>query len=304
MKTILFLLQKSQFSAVLGNKRCYLNGEESMSLSDSKPEGIVKSFEKNDDFTDWNDTKLFILYDSKSAKYLFKIIDGFEIKRITEECKDFSFQIKFEEKPIDLKGDISSLVKHVEQGDTAVLAEIDQLKKENSNLKNQIKEKDETIKKLESTNTEKDKTITKLNRQLEEQEKQKEMLSSNLDPYSKPNFQDKGDYIELVRPIGNIKKIQKSCVKRNFSNAEKYADELALDGHGGWRLPTEEELLEIYKIKDICGIEKVSGIFWDSTGGTLNFGKSPSKGITGGITGVFKVFDQNASNEYYVRCVK
>ena len=75
-----------------------------------------------------------------------------------------------------------------------------------------------------------------------------------------------------------------------------------MDGHGGWRLPTKDELKEIYKIKNICGIEKVSGMFWASTGGTMNFEfeKSRSKGITG----VFKVFDQNASNKYYVRCVK
>ena len=297
MKTILFLLQKSQFSAVIGNERCRFHVEESMSLSDSKPEKIVELFEKNDDFKGWNDTKLFILYDIESATYLFNIIDGFELKNKVESCENFSFQIKLEEKPIDLNGNVEELLKYLENGDAVVIAEKD---KKIKALKNEIKEKDETIKKLESASSEKDKTISKLNKQVEKQKEDLKEMQSNLDPYSELNFKDKGDYIELVRPIGNIKKIQKSCVKRNFSNAEKYANNLDLDGHKGWRLPTKEELLEIDKIKDICGIEKVSGIFWDSTGGTSNFGKSLSKGFFS----AFKVVDQNASNEYYVRCVK
>ena len=320
MKTILFLLQKSQFSAVIGNERCRFHDEESMSLSDSKPEKIVEFFENNDDFKGWNDIKLFILYDSKSAKYLFKIIEGFEIKRIAAECKNFSFQIKLEEKTIDLNDNVEELLKYLENGDAVVIAEKD---KKIKALKNEIKEKEETIKKLDSARSEKDKTISKLNKQVEKQKEDLKEMQSNLDPYSKLNFIDKGDYIELKKPIGTIKKIQKGCVRRNFSNAEKYAKNLALDG-GGWRLPTIDELGEIYEIKDICGIEKVSGIFWDSTGGTLNFGKSFPEGIIGALNGALKVFDQNASNniigalnigalkvfdqnasnEYYVRCVK
>ena len=125
MKTILFLLQKSQFSAVIGNERCRFHDEESMSLSDSKPEKIVEFFENNDDFKGWNDIKLFILYDSKSAKYLFKIIEGFEIKRIAAECKNFSFQIKLEEKTIDLNDNVEELLKYLENGDAVVIAEKD-----------------------------------------------------------------------------------------------------------------------------------------------------------------------------------
>ena len=256
MKTILFLLQKGQFSAVIGDKKCNLRGGESMSFVEFDSEKIVESFENSDYFLQdckgWNDTKLFILYDSESAKYLFNIIDGFELKNKVRQCKNFSFQIKLEEKPIDLlNGNVEELLKYLESGDAVVIAEKD---KKIKALKNEIKEKNETIKKLESASSEKDKTISKLNKQVEKQKEDLKEMQSNLDPYSKLNFIDKGDYIELKKPIGTIKKIQKGCVKRNFSNAEKYADNLALDGFGGWRLPTKEELKTI--LTDYFGVLK------------------------------------------------
>ena len=289
MTTVVFLLQKGQFSAVIGNERCRFHGEESMSLSDSKPERIVGLFENDDDFKGWNATKLFILYDSESAKYLFKIIEGFEIKRIAAECKNFSFQIKLEEKSIDLNDNVEELLKYLENGDAVVIAEKD---KKIKALKNEIKEKEETIKKLESANSEKDKTISKLNKQVEKQKEDLKEMQSNLDPYSKLNFIDKGDYIELKKPIGTIKKIQKDYVRRNFSNAEKYADNLALDGFGGWRLPTKEELKIIYKIKDVCGIENVNAWFW----------ASKNQDIVSFSTG--NLSNDNSSAVNYVRCVK
>lgn len=285
MKTILFLLQKGQFSAVIGNKRITFHGEESMSLSESNSEKIVEYFENNDDFKGWNDIKLFILYDSKSAKYLFKIIEGFDLKNKVESCENFSFQIKLEEKPIDLNDNVEELLKYLENGDAVVIAEKD---KKIKALKNEIKEKEETIKKLESASSEKDKTISKLNKQVEKQKEDLKEMQSNLDPYSKLNFIDKGDYIELKKPIGTIKKIQKGCVRRNFSNAEKYAKNLALDG-GGWRLPTKEELETIYKIKDVCGIKNVNARFW----------ASKNQDIVS-----FSIGNLNSSAVNYVRCVK
>ena len=281
MKTILFLLQKGQFSAVLDNKRCYLHGEESVSLAESGSGEIVRLFESCDDFKGWNNVKLFILYDSESAKYLFNIIDGFELKKKVEQCKNFSFQIKLEEKPIDLNDNVEELLKYLENGDAVVIAEKDK----------KIKALNDTIKKLESANSEQDKTISKLNKQVDKQKEDLKEIKSNLDPYSKLNFTDKGDYIELKKPIGTIKKIQKGYVKRNFSNAEKYADNLALDGFGGWRLPTKEELEIIYKIKDVCGIENVSGLFWCSKENTFAFGCKTK-------SGTYK------SNLNHVRCVK
>lgn len=289
MKTILFLLQKGQFSAVLNNKRCYLHGEESMSLAEFDAEEIVKFVESSDYFKGWNDVQLFILYDSESAKYLFNIIDGFELKNKVRQCKNFSFQIKLEEKPIDLNGNVEELLKYLESGDAVVIAEKD---KKIKALKNEIKEKNETIKKLESASSEKDKTISKLNKQVEKQKEDLKEMQSNVDPYSKLNFIDKGYYIELKKPIGTIKKIQKGYVRRNFSNAEKYADNLALDGFGGWRLPTEKELKIIYKIKDVCGIENVNACFW----------ASKNQDIVSFSTG--NLSHDNSSAVNYVRCVK
>ena len=265
MTTVVFLLQKGQFSAVLNNKRCYLRGEESMSLAEYDSEKIVEFFENSDyflkDCKDWNDTKLFFLYDSESAVYLFNIIEGFELKKKVESCENFSFQIKLEEKPIDLNGNIEELLKYLENGDAVVIGEKD---KKIKALKNEIKEKDKTIKeindnikKLESANSEKDKKISKLNKQVE---KQKEDLKEILDPYSKLNFIDRGDYIELERPLvdvcGNyIKAITKQQPIMYLSNAMEYAKTLRLGGFNDWRVPTKDELYEIYKIRNVCGIK-------------------------------------------------
>ena len=272
MKTILFLLQNNQFSAAVNKEVCKFKGGKSMAFEAYKIEEIVKAFEKGNVFLKlgscWNDVQLFILYDSESAKYLFNIIDAFELKNKVESCQNFSFQIKLEEKLIDLNGNADELLKYLENGDAVVIAEKD---KKIKALKNEIKEKEETIKKLESANSEKDKTISKLNKQVNKQKEDLKEMQSNLDPYSKLNFIDKGDYIELKKPIGTIKKIQKGYVRRNFSNAEKYADKLALDGFHNWRLPTKEELQTIYRIKDVCGIKNVGGLFWCSKENIFDF---------------------------------
>ncbi|MBR4531343.1 hypothetical protein IKO70_02905 [bacterium] len=269
-----------------------------MSFVEFDSEKIVESFESSDNFKGWNQVQLFILYDSESAKYLFNIIDGFELKNKVRQCKNFSFQIKLEEKPIDLNGNVEELLKYLENGDAVVIAEKD---KKIKALKNEIKEKEETIKKLESASSEKDKTISKLNKQVEKQKEDLKEMQSNLDPYSKLNFIDKGDYIELKKPIGTIKKIQKGCVRRNFSNAEKYANNLALDG-GGWRLPTKEELKTIYKIKDVCGIKNVDGLFWCSKKNVVDF-CCKTNGARASLL-KFNLLTTDTSKNYYVRCVK
>ena len=312
MKTILFLLQKSQFSAVIGNERCRFHGEESMSLSDSKPEKIVELFEKNDDFKGWNDTKLFILYDSESAKYLFNIIDGFELKNKVRQCKNFSFQIKLEEKPIDLNGNVEELLKYLENGDAVVIAEKD---KKIKALNNKIKEKDETIKKLESANSEKDetikklesansekdKTISKLNKQVDKQKEDLKEMQSNLDPYSKLNFKDKGDYIELRRPIGNIRMIQKGFAEdKTWYEAMDYAKELRLGDFDDWRVPTKEELEEIYKIKDACGIEPGGSLWSSSTIVGYTIAADFVSFNNGGVCGS----NRKSISGYGVRCVR
>ncbi|MBO4699939.1 acyl carrier protein [bacterium] len=81
------------------------------------------------------------------------------------------------------------------------------------------------------------------------------------------NFIDRGDYIELKEPIGNIRMIEKVCSphEMNWYEAIQYAENLRKGGFTDWRVPTKDELLEIYKIKDICGIHKDEGWFWSSS---------------------------------------
>ena len=82
------------------------------------------------------------------------------------------------------------------------------------------------------------------------------------------NFIDRGDYIELVRPISTIRMIQKGMARNamNWQEAMDYAKNLKLGGFNDWRLPTIEELKAIYKIQKICGIDKSDDSwFWSST---------------------------------------
>lgn len=82
------------------------------------------------------------------------------------------------------------------------------------------------------------------------------------------NFTDRGDYIELVKPIGTIRMIQKgsATVPMNWNDAMDYAKNLKLGGFTDWHLPTIEELKEIYTIQKICGIEKSDDSwFWSSS---------------------------------------
>jgi len=78
------------------------------------------------------------------------------------------------------------------------------------------------------------------------------------------NYVDKGDYIELIHPIGNIKMIQKNLIFKDgwffvyenfdWDTAMKLAKELNIGDFNDWRIPTIEELKTIYKIKDVCKI--------------------------------------------------
>ena len=87
------------------------------------------------------------------------------------------------------------------------------------------------------------------------------------------NFTDRGDYIELVKPIGTIRMIQKgsATVPMNWNDAMDYAKNLKLGGFTDWHLPTIEELKEIYTIQKICGIEKSDDSwFWSSSSSPEN----------------------------------
>lgn len=258
MKTILFLLQKGQFSAVIGNTRAYFHWEESMSLAESDSEEIVRFFESNDDFKGWNQVQLFILYDSESAKYLFNIIDGFELKNKVRQCKNFSFQIKLEEKPIDLNGNVEELLKYLESGDAVVIAEKDKkikaLKDEADTLRNEIEQKERKINDLSQE-------VTSLNNELKQvEEKEKELKSKISVLEESPLFIDKGDYIDLsklTKPIcNNIHMIEKELKYMDYFDAEEYVRNLRIGGFDDWRLPDLNDFEILSKIDNLyCKIK-------------------------------------------------
>lgn len=73
--------------------------------------------------------------------------------------------------------------------------------------------------------------------------------------YSAANFIDRGDYIELKIPLGRIKMIQKRAKRYvKISKAAEYAANLNLGGFSNWVVPTQTELLEIRKIKELSGM--------------------------------------------------
>ena len=85
--------------------------------------------------------------------------------------------------------------------------------------------------------------------------------------YSRENFIDRDDYIELIHHIGNIHMIEKCCSNEHFTwnEAIEYAKNLKIGEFEDWRIPTKEELEVIYKIKNDCGINKFDDCFWSST---------------------------------------
>ena len=132
---------------------------------------------------------------------------------------------------------------------------------------------------------------------------------NGIDPYSKSNFIDRGDYIELVIPLvvvdenckrSYIKAIQKSFTEKMiWYEAKDYARELRLGGFDDWRVPTKEELYEIYKIRNISGITISEDAFWSSS--TSRSDKDNAWFVdfdNGGVDDDSKVVD------YYVRCVR
>ena len=89
----------------------------------------------------------------------------------------------------------------------------------------------------------------KLNNMLQPSNKLSEKRPSEVknnkvsDPYSKENFIDRGDYYELVIPIGSIHAIEKRIKKeRPYKMAKNYASQCRIGEFSDWRLPTIDEL--------------------------------------------------------------
>ena len=257
MKTVVFVLQKGQFSAVIGNERCRFHGEESMSLSDSKSERIVGLFENNDDFKGWNDTKLFILYDSESKNYLSKIIEYFGKENKVLECERFSFQIKLEENPVDFESGLPSFGTDDDAGDSV---EIDKLKREIKQINAEIDRKNIENDELNREIGEKNNEISNLNKQVQTlkdkiapKDKKIEELQKwyyDWDCYAVGNIisEEEGSILKLKKPIDTIHEIyifSRDAIE--YSKAELHLRKVLKDN---WHFPTEKEseiLFELYK---------------------------------------------------------
>ena len=117
------------------------------------------------------------------------------------------------------------------------------------------------------------------------------------------NYIDRGSYIELVRPIGRIKMIEKISSWKALSSEEsrKYAKGLNLGGFKDWRIPEMPELLAIYAVKDICGIRKYKSSFydfwWSSTGPSMWWMVAFSNGL-------IKYDSRRFVKDGYVRCIR
>ena len=263
MKTVVFVLQKSQFSAVIGNERCRFHGEESMSLSDSKPERIVGLFENNDDFKGWNDTKLFILYDSESKNYLSKIIEYFGKENKVLECEGFSFQIKLEENPVDFESGLPSFGTDDDAGDSVEIdklkreikqinAEIDRKNIENDELNREIVEKDNEISSLKEENENLKNKIAPKDKKIKELQK----WYDDWDCYAVGNIisEEEGSILKLKKPIDTIHEIYIfSKDQIEYSKAELYLRKVLKNN---WHFPTEKESEILF---ELCKIPKVFG---------------------------------------------
>ena len=126
------------------------------------------------------------------------------------------------------------------------------------------------------------------------------MASRLHEIYSPSNFRDRGDYIELVKPIGNINMIEKNCFGflLSWKDAMLYAKTVIKGGFNDWRVPTLDEMISLYKIKDICGINKMDDWFWTSSENEDGFTASRVSMYGGHVSSGTK------TGKYYVRCIR
>ena len=118
--------------------------------------------------------------------------------------------------------------------------------------------------------------------------------------FAPENFISHDDYIELVNPIENIRMIEKSCFGfiLSWKDAMIYAQTVMKGGYRDWRVPTMEELVVIYKIKDVCGINKCDDWFWSSS--------ECDGGLNAWRVSMHAGFSSNGvkTGKYYVRCIR
>lgn len=126
------------------------------------------------------------------------------------------------------------------------------------------------------------------------------MASRMHEIYSPSNFKDRGDYIELVKPIGNINMIEKNCFGflLSWKDAMLYAQTVMKGNYRDWRVPTLDEMISLYKIKDVCGINKLDDWFWTSSENEDGFTASRVSMYGGHVSSGTK------TGKYYVRCIR
>ena len=83
----------------------------------------------------------------------------------------------------------------------------------------------------------------------------------------KANFVDKDDYIELIKPIDGIKAFEKyaSTEKISLEEALEYAKNLELGGFRDWKVPLKKELLTLFNLSKLRGIEEPYGYLRSSS---------------------------------------
>ena len=126
---------------------------------------------------------------------------------------------------------------------------------------------------------------TKIEKEQREKQKEKEekRILGSAEINDKSNFIDKGEYIELVKPIGNIRMIQKGIIRKkgflfddtefDWNTAQNLAKELGIGGFRDWRIPTLTELKAIIRITDLCGLDVLDTEdrdYWTSDEGSCN----------------------------------
>ncbi|MEP7231562.1 MAG: DUF1566 domain-containing protein [Ginsengibacter sp.] len=85
--------------------------------------------------------------------------------------------------------------------------------------------------------------------------------------------------------------------KTNWNDAKRICDALLLDDFNDWRLPTRNELKQIYSIKNNVGGLNTRGLYWSSdVAGSFAYLINFSNGSTS--------YNYNKSNDFYVRAVR
>ncbi len=85
----------------------------------------------------------------------------------------------------------------------------------------------------------------------------------------------------------------------NWHSAMSYASRLSMGGHSGWRLPSRDELANLYHSPCKSMMEVVSSYYWSSTTHAYGTGGAWLVGFHDGY-----VYGFCKSNSYYVRAVR